>query len=500
MWAVCCGNWRAVKRFNHGLTQIKTNMKTLKFGVAMICAWVLATAPAGAVLTVQVTPGYAFGPDETPTTDHLNALGQPTVEVTGTLDGSTSLAAGSVNGILLADSVPDGISIQYNAAVPRNLQVLSAGVASWGLTNDSTTTLRIAFNSSLAWDSRTNVSGGTNVLLSVSTNWVYQTIWKPAQIWNIPTNGFYTNSAGNYTNPANAWGYTNIAAITNLIQPGVGGLPILTPTVTSNDIVPLIAFNQGGSNTTMTLGTFEKWVQSIHPKQIATLYFSGTTNGLCNSNDVVTSMTVQDGNGLYTLMSFNNAVTVSNNLTLTNLAQRVAAAINSTASNPQFSATASGTNILVYEPLLNYPQAGCAVAVNFATTTNLNVWGVSAVAPPLIANIIPYQWSTNFTTSSPTITSTNITAVLSGGVPPYTLTWSSTILTNNGGTETSATFSTNSWGTSTFVFTNTTTFKVNLSGYATILNNYVTNQVKCTVTDASGQGVQPVAPFSFIRQ
>ena len=471
-------------------------MKTLKFILAMICAWLLAVAPCGAVLTVQVTPGYAFGPDETPTTDHLNALGQPTVNVTGTLDGSTSLAAGSVNGILLADSVPDNISLQYNASVPRNLQVLSAGVASWGLTNDGTTTLRIAFNPSLAWANQTNGLGGTNVLLSVNTNWVYSTIWKPAQIWSIPTNGFATNASGVYTNPANAWGWTNITAITNLIQPGLGGTQVGTPTVTSNDVVPVIAYNQAGSNTTVTLRAIEQWMQTIHPRQVATLTFSG----VANSNDVVTSMTLQDGNGLYTLMSFNNAVTVSNNLTLTNLAQRVAAAINSTASSPQFSATASGTNILVYEPLLNYPQAGCAITVNFASTTNLNVTGASANNPPLVANCIPFITSGGTPTSSAAFTFTNVlTITLTGGTPPYTVNWSGpTQYTNSGGAHfISASLTTNSWVTSSFNNTNSTSAICSMNTFAS--GNHLTNVVNAVVTDASGQSVNATAYLGFKR-
>ena len=103
-------------------------MNTLKCLTVLLTAWMLATGPALATLTATVSPGYTFSTGETPTTAKLNLLAQPTITISGSVDGSTGLTAGSVTGNLLADSVPDGVSLGWNGSSPRALYVITLGL------------------------------------------------------------------------------------------------------------------------------------------------------------------------------------------------------------------------------------------------------------------------------------------------------------------------------------------------------------------------------------
>lgn len=86
--------------------------------------------PARAQLTAVVQPGYQFSAGERPTTGTLNLLGQPSITIQGTVSGSVGLAAKSVTGAILADSVPDGLTLDYNGANPRQLEVKASGISS----------------------------------------------------------------------------------------------------------------------------------------------------------------------------------------------------------------------------------------------------------------------------------------------------------------------------------------------------------------------------------
>jgi len=87
---------------------------------------------ANGQLTASVQPGYVFAPGERPTTATLNQLGQPTISIAGTVSGTVGLAAGTVTGTHLANSVPDGVTIQFNTASPRQLQIVPAVGGSGG--------------------------------------------------------------------------------------------------------------------------------------------------------------------------------------------------------------------------------------------------------------------------------------------------------------------------------------------------------------------------------
>ena len=350
----------------------------MKNKILWLMMLVALTQTGRATLTAIVTPGYQFPLDGSvpPAYNLLNELGQPTIQIYGTVGGSNTLAVGSVTGTQLSSSVADGVTIGFNANNPPGLQLLTAGEYGPGLTNTGTSTLAVNADGTLQFSAP--YTNGTAVYntVGVSPTWAYQTIWQPAKVWPIPTNYFGTNASGVWTNPANAWGYTNITTITNLIVSGTG-----MPTIQSNDVVPWRALAQSGSNTTATAGALAQGLNSFYQRQVATLNFSAnvlsngvatTTNSLIiNTNDQVTAITLQDNSGTYNVMNAAVPVVATTNLTLTNFVSQVAAAINSYPTTPQWTAQVSGgTNILLYEPVLFIPQSGNQVTVTLVANTN----------------------------------------------------------------------------------------------------------------------------------
>jgi len=98
----------------------------------LILILILILIPAHAAtnfLNATVRPGYVYGANERPTTSTLNRLGNPTIEITGTIDGSAGIAAGTVTGTLLSDSLP-GTNLTYDGSSPRKLVLKNSGVGS----------------------------------------------------------------------------------------------------------------------------------------------------------------------------------------------------------------------------------------------------------------------------------------------------------------------------------------------------------------------------------
>lgn len=109
-------------------------------------------------LSVTVRPGYTFGANERPTTSTLNRLGNPTILITGTVGGTNAgIAAGSINGTHLSDTVVDGTNITYNAASPRALTITASGV---NVTQISTNIAGLGLTG----------GGGTNLDLNLEAN------------------------------------------------------------------------------------------------------------------------------------------------------------------------------------------------------------------------------------------------------------------------------------------------------------------------------------------
>lgn len=100
----------------------KSYIGYLVMGIALVAS------TASAQLTATVHPGYSFSDGERPTTDTLNQLGQPSIDISGTVSGTVGLAAGSVTGTILSDTVPDGRTLDYTNESPRKLEVKANGV------------------------------------------------------------------------------------------------------------------------------------------------------------------------------------------------------------------------------------------------------------------------------------------------------------------------------------------------------------------------------------
>lgn len=237
----------------------------------VICALVaLLALPAAAQLTAVVQPGYQFTTGERPTMTTLNLLGQPTITIQGTVSGSVGLAAKSVTGTILADSVPDGLTLDYNGASPRQLEVKNSGIS----TNQVATNF---FGAGLAGGAGTQAHvlvDGTSISVNTNNQLTLATNVGPAQIkWGMVnltgTTPTIDWSAGlTFTNflavATTTYTFTNMTSgesiLLALVQDGTGGrlvtwpagikwrggaAPLLTTTANRADIIQLL--NLGGT-------------------------------------------------------------------------------------------------------------------------------------------------------------------------------------------------------------------------------------------------------------
>lgn len=138
-----------------------------------VVAYLLSLCLASATLTATVSPGYQFSTGEQPTTDTLNLLGLPSILISGTVDGTTGLTPGSVNGVMLANSVVDGVTIGFNAASPRQEYVLVPGLVNTnsGLVAAGNNSLQF-YGDTNFFTLATNSPANTNSLAGGQTNWV----------------------------------------------------------------------------------------------------------------------------------------------------------------------------------------------------------------------------------------------------------------------------------------------------------------------------------------
>lgn len=117
----------------------------------------LVVSGAVAELSTVVVPGYTFSAGERLTLEKLNLAARPSVYVTGTVDGSNALSAGSVFPVHLAPSVA-GSNLTYTAS---GLVIANAGVGvnqfssaalGLGLTGGSGSTIRTAVDTNtITW-------------------------------------------------------------------------------------------------------------------------------------------------------------------------------------------------------------------------------------------------------------------------------------------------------------------------------------------------------------
>lgn len=154
----------------------------LRFTV--LTALLLAAFNVSATLTAVVTPGYQFPNDGSvpPTPALLNLLALPTIQIYGTIGGSNTLDPGSVNGVELADSVPDGgtlnlpvgVTMGWNTASPRQLAVNTAGIVdgNGGIESAGTNALYLMLDPTYFLLSTNSLGTSTNVNTGSVTNWL----------------------------------------------------------------------------------------------------------------------------------------------------------------------------------------------------------------------------------------------------------------------------------------------------------------------------------------
>lgn len=218
----------------------------------------LALLPARGVLTVIIHPGYTFSSDENPTTDTLNQLGEPTAEISGTVDGSTGLTAGSVSGTLLSDDVPDGVTLDYNGSVPRQIEIMAQGVFTnnlntndwlWPLAQDTLASRVQLHFDPIVFRADTNDPNGlalnydphyftTNSAAMITTNADSSTRTNAAGLTlHFPTNTLALCQTNGVTTNAFLMPYFALSQQTNIVNGATNAGPTLTPnTFTSAEL------------------------------------------------------------------------------------------------------------------------------------------------------------------------------------------------------------------------------------------------------------------------
>jgi len=235
-------------------------MKTKQFLAGLMIVTLLAPPLALAVLTATVSPGYQFSTGEAPTLNTLNMLAQPSVQISGTVDGSTGLTPGSVYGNYLADNVVDNITLDYNASSPRAIEIMKGG-ASWLNLNTNVCGRGLSGGWDKIGNSGTNLNVNyDNITLTLTTNNALKVAdnFLVGLFTSYPATPVFTNN----------WGLTNAFAITNyaMLQPTnywtyttniTGGTTNITTNTTAttladNDTLPVKSTLQH-TNTTATL-------------------------------------------------------------------------------------------------------------------------------------------------------------------------------------------------------------------------------------------------------
>lgn len=98
--------------------------------LVLLCA--LCGSVAHADLAVTATPGFVFSdtPSGRPTVANLNRALNMTYTVSGSIGGTNAgLAAKSVSGTMLMDSVVDNVTLEYDGSSPRAIEIKDAGVS-----------------------------------------------------------------------------------------------------------------------------------------------------------------------------------------------------------------------------------------------------------------------------------------------------------------------------------------------------------------------------------
>lgn len=185
-----------------------------KLGVLLLAlAALLAPSSGWADLTISGTPGFVFSDTASgrPTVANLNRALNFTYAISGTIGGTNAgLAAKSVSGAMLMDSVVDNSTVEYNSSSPRAIRVkdagigvsqLSSAVAGPGLTGGSGVPLTNNVDGSTLMITNDVVTLGTNInpsFLAASNNFVLVGT-ASNKVVAVPLAQFATNFAGQIT-------------------------------------------------------------------------------------------------------------------------------------------------------------------------------------------------------------------------------------------------------------------------------------------------------------
>lgn len=123
-------------------------------------------------LSATVYPGYTFGASERPTTSKLNALGTPTIIISGTIGGTNSgLAADSITGAMLDSTTYDNVTIDKTNGA---LRVKQAGITTYQLYTNmfSTTSALNPSTGAVVWNPDWNFLAISNNMATMRTSTV----------------------------------------------------------------------------------------------------------------------------------------------------------------------------------------------------------------------------------------------------------------------------------------------------------------------------------------
>jgi hypothetical protein len=247
-------------------------MKRLILLMAVIA--LVTSCPTWAQITATVRPGYTFAPNERLTLDKLNLLGQPVIEVSGTLGGTNvGLAANTVSGTMLMDSVVGNATLQWLSTTPRGLAVNLIGhsnVSGGSLlgTNIAGGTIT---SSNLAGGTivSTNIAGGTIVSTNIAGGGIEYSNMSAAAVAAIRGTGAVVGTTNNTF--ASYLSIVSDIAFDDTIPQITEGTEVVSVTYT-----PHAAANVLFVRTVVPVG-------SINTDIVGALFRNGTANALCST-------------------------------------------------------------------------------------------------------------------------------------------------------------------------------------------------------------------------
>lgn len=170
---------------------MKTKSNPLWF---LILLFLSILSPAHADLAVTATPGFVFSdtPSGRPTVANLNRALQMTYAISGSIGGTNAgLAAKSVSGTMLMDSVVDNVTLEYDGSSPRAIEIKDAGVGIDEL-GSVVAGLGLGGGSGAALSNKTD-----NVTITITNDVITLMTNLPATHLNVASNGVVVGTSTN---------------------------------------------------------------------------------------------------------------------------------------------------------------------------------------------------------------------------------------------------------------------------------------------------------------